>query len=232
MIAIGCTLEQVHQAVGAVNAIYGTYILVQNPRESGVRIKRAAFTLHLRHSKLPFHRRAYTCRCNTRDTSHKCNGYVMPYVCYHGNRAVMMALFEINPHLRLQTKFIKYKGILGFEREHRDVYYMATRTGGLEYYFGQLCDCEPPGAFAGENWPPAPAGYHLALETVERGSPLPAHEALSGLPTFQDTGNDNLDLSGADDAIARDLVRPEEIGDDRWAEVNRKFNELFYGEGT
>jgi hypothetical protein len=232
MRARGVTLEQVERAVAIVNRRHRTSIYLPHPKPFGKRVTGVNFTLYLKHSKATFHRRSTTCRCASRAGRHRphhCDGFVMPYVCWHGNKAVMMELFAMAPKMVLETKIITYRGIQDFEDRHRDTYHNPIGRGGV---FGEACDCPHP-----ENWP-ASRKYTIARGGYLMEEPYPGPQPVELSPderwldehrggSLPEPETLEVDASGADDAIVENLVSAPNIPEERWSDVNRKFNELF-----
>lgn len=145
MIVRGASRTQIEQAFLHVNTLHSTSM---NPGLSaygntGIRpVGRGfTFTLKLESSRDPFHRHGQF-QVN-RDRSYQANGCgrSMTYVCWHGHREFMRAIYALAPDAVIKTGLTTYKNSAHFENTHRDT----NRNIGSEYrpvYFSEACDCE------------------------------------------------------------------------------------------
>lgn len=209
------TREQIEAAMRAVNAEHATtlYPGCSAYGNSGIEPvgKGWRLTLKLQSSRDPFHRHGQS-RPSLRLSNDGC-GKRMTYVCWHGHRAFMRALYQLAPAAVIRSSLAVYKGRDDFERTHETTAWGRDPQRGIGSMFSPLaysdaCDCER------EECPSRQPGR---VARVDSDAMLPsAFES----PTIR--------VGYADP----ELVTPEQtladagIDGDRWSDYNRKFNDL------
>jgi hypothetical protein len=83
-------------------------------------------------------------------TGHR--GRRLPYVCWHGHKRFMLALFRRQPEARIKTALADYHGRADFLLKHKGTF---GQGNGFNVAYGQRCTCAQQAARLGnemENW--------------------------------------------------------------------------------
>ena len=65
-------------------------------------------------------------------------GRRLPYVCWHGHKRFMLAIFDRNPDAKIRTALAVYHGKQDFWKKHRDTF---GRGNDYHLAYGQRCNC-------------------------------------------------------------------------------------------
>lgn len=63
------------------------------------------------------------------------------YVCWHGHRDFLRAIFELSPDTYVRTKLAHYKGKNDFAQKYPDTYYTNVGSSMYPSAYGNNCDC-------------------------------------------------------------------------------------------
>lgn len=205
MIIRKATHEQIVAAMHAVNREHDTTLHagLSAYGNSGIRPvgKGWCITLKLDASTDPFHRHGWR---------NEGKGKRMTYVCWHGHRAFMRALYSLAPEATIRTGFAYYKGAEHFERTHEDTAWGSSPHARVAY--SDMCDCE-----RGEC--PARKPGRVANISDRQGWTLVPFESAPLPATMSDSG----------DGDTSSFEKPEGVPALSWSEYNRKFNDLLRG---
>jgi hypothetical protein len=216
MVIHKATREQIERAMGSVNTAHDTTLNPGisaygnsgiNPSGTGYRL-----TLKLHSSNDPFHRHGPT-RWDYR-TGQGTDGKKMNYVCWHGHRAFMRALYMLAPDARIRSGMAYYKGSDHFEQTHGDTAYRNIGSQVSPQSYADACDCDH-GACPARN-----PGRVARINDY-------TVDSLYAELTRPDPLSDTISHSGGGDTSCFEM--PEGVAPIAWAEYNRKFNALIYG---
>lgn len=138
MIITGISFDEFSKIVEDVSADYGNNLAVAgrahvySPRRFRARIRAiesGAATLPLGYSAPGARRSAGSDRRG-------------PWACWHANRDVMRAVFELNPDARIQTPLAVYRGAADFEAQYRSTGYRNIGNMFNPRTMPELCDCD------------------------------------------------------------------------------------------
>lgn len=211
----GLTEAELSAALDACNARHGSTIHTvfggwgtQGHTPWVRRVGRALqFALRVDKCSDPFHRRG---------PEHAWRGHKpkrMVSLCWHGFKAFMQEVYLRHPNARFVTGAARYRDRQHFEDVHRETFHRNAGSQALPQAYGDLCDCDQ-----GEDWPEAPYDFDAG------GIVRPTHSYARPEPY---TEPEDHEVSGADDSIVPDAIVASDPN--RWAEYNRKFNDLLMG---
>ena len=89
-------------------------------------------------------------------------------VCWHGHRAFMLSVLNLEPKAVIVTALARYDGLEGFLANFPATYYREAGSVMDPVFYGQLCDCDPQdapesdvadGIYPGTGQPVSPEGY-------------------------------------------------------------------------
>lgn len=233
MVIRKATREQIETALADVNRMHDTTLQagLSAYGNNGIRpVGRGwALTLKLESSTDPFHRHGARTITRDRTISNNGCGKRMTYVCWHGHREFMRALYRLAPDATIRTGLATYKGARHFEETHEGTAWGHDPQGGIGSLYAPLaysdaCDCE-----RGE-CPSRKPGRIARVAECETAPP----EYTTTLDASHPAGWRFVDDCGAGDQ-GEHTVTPEEtlrdagVDGERWSDYNRKFNELLNG---
>lgn len=223
------TPEQIAAALAAVNTAHDTTLHAGTSAYGNTGLLPVGrgwrLTLKLESSRDPFHRHGH--RSDSRNVAYNDGcGKRMSYVCWHGHRAFMRALYRLAPDAIIRTGLATYRGADDFERTHQATAWGSDPARGIgslvaPLAYSDACDCErgecpsrTPGRVADvEDFTPA----------AEPDTWTP-HNTIRGPVVMPETVSD----SGDGDTAC--FEKPEGVPALAWHEYNRKFNALLRGE--
>jgi len=125
-----CTEEQIREAATEVgvrlwNDYYGRSAVGKIGRAHNVRLCIDRLQPRSAAGYAPFQR-----------TGHR--GRRLPYVCWHGHKRFMLALFRMNPDARIKTALADYHGKADFDLKHKGTF---GQGNNWNVAYGQRCTC-------------------------------------------------------------------------------------------
>ncbi len=123
----GLTIPELIECINEVNCQYTTTIMFnRSPERKG---KWIYFTLRVRDINTKFHRRHNTGRKSS-------------YLCWHGHKAVMTAIFNVEPFSILETGWAKYEGQNDFNNRHKETGNRNIGSINNPLKARKACECE------------------------------------------------------------------------------------------